>query len=359
VFTAAWGEGFQSDRNGALEIILDEEVVADVGGGVVAPVTRNGSFAFATDDSGKVLFLGGAAAVAGSDSFFGLFMEAESGLRALARRGYDTPIAGLSPFAGFGDLNMNGEGFAVFTARHLAVGPTSSSLWATTAAGELRLVAQANDGLSVPGQTNFAPFTFMPPSLPEFPTVAQQKQIVINEEGRVAFRAQAASIGYGVWSEGRTGELELVAYDGMSVSGANGLQFAGLKGFQSLAMNEEGRLAISARLTGEDQSAILVTSAEAGVLTAVVKSGDVIPVLDQSGAITNKTIATVTNGGKEFLNNKGQILFYATFDDGASGLFVVSIPEPSTSVLALLAIALNTRWRRWRAGNSSDRCFAA
>jgi hypothetical protein len=73
----------------------------------------------------------------------------------------------------------------------------------------------------------------------------------------------------------------------------------------------------------------------------VVKSGDTLPVPDATGSLTPRVVEEVLGQGTDFLNDRGEALFYARFTDGTWGVFVASVPEPRSVMVAALGIAMS------------------
>jgi hypothetical protein len=89
-----------------------------------------------------------------------------------------------------------------------------------------------------------------------------------------------------------------------------------------------------------------------GLLQLIVREGEQLDV-DDGPAVDMRTIASITN---QSLNDRGQVLFWATFTDGSKGLYLsdqVAVPEPNSfSLLLFTAIALCTQTNRRRQGRS-------
>jgi hypothetical protein len=151
------------------------------------------------------------------------------------------------------------------------------------------------------------------------------------------------------------GEPPVVIARTESLAPDSGDEISALEG---LRLNDIGQIAFSARLrdSGTDTAIGLGLWLEdlAGDLRLVAKSGQSIDV-DPGLGIDLRTISSsaFTFGPLGFgireLNDRGELLFSATFTDGTTGLFVVShngVPEPGTSFLSTMAAFVILRRRR-------------
>lgn len=84
-----------------------------------------------------------------------------------------------------------------------------------------------------------------------------------------------------------------------------------------------------------------------GVLTLIVRTGDLFDVSDEPLTPDYRTVTVVSilfestgdeDGTHSPFNGAGQLAFFATFTDGSSRVFVATIPEPAT--LAILGTVL-------------------
>lgn len=109
----------------------------------------------------------------------------------------------------------------------------------------------------------------------------------INADGEVAFQGllipTTGSANSGIWSEGRTGALELVALaDTTPAPGVPGAVFSGFfaGGLPAPILNDDGDVAFIGSLTGGGVTALSnsgIWRQEAGVLELVVRQGDAAP----------------------------------------------------------------------------------
>ena len=81
------------------------------------------------------------------------------------------------------------------------------------------------------------------------------------------------------------------------------------------------------------------------------RDGNLLPVVSEGDLVDGKLVSELSgwqlNQGREFVSGD-QIAVNLRFTDGSSGIYIATIPEPSTFVLTLVAIAglaLATRWR--------------
>lgn len=340
------GSGLLTDRGGDLEIVLPSGTPIKSSSEPLSLVHVSGTQPPVIDDLGRFAFVG-TAGPPGSDipTLSGVFQEMPEGVRLIANRGGVAPVEGSLGFLTFGDLQSNGSGHLTFSAGLGGTNPPVNALWAVNPDGSLRLVASGSPQYPVANGVYFNHFEFEPPRPGQDLLPSRPFNRVINEEGRVAFAARSAVWDDGfcqfcIWSEGRTGELEQIIAAGDPVNGAPGSLFAGANRYDALSMNATGQLAVVASLTGDSSSAVLLADPRTGVLTAVVKSGDVLSVPDATGAVVPRVVERVSSPGTEFLNDRGEVLVYALFTDGTWGLFVASIPEPSTGVATAMVLAL-------------------
>ena len=187
-------------------------------------------------------------------------------------------------------------------------------------------------------------------------------RLVLNSEGKMAFLGRLVGEGvhgsnnHAIWSEGG-GSLDLLARQGSLAPGTNGNFIS----FQSLVFNDAGQAGFLAKLRGSDLSfkknSGIWAQDKSGNLRLIVQKGDLIDVEEGPGtdfrAIQTLLLAEsgVTEDGKSGFNNRGQLAFRAVFTDGTSGIFVsnlVAVPEPSSLVLFILAVAMPTRRRDLR-----------
>ena len=181
----------------------------------------------------------------------------------------------------------------------------------------------------------------------------------IGDGGDVAFLAGltgpgvVSENGLGLWI-GDGSNTELVARTGSQAPGLPaGMVF---QQFDMGLVNARGQVSLIG-LAGDD-SAIpgmrgIWATDPAGVLQLIVKAGDELEVAP--GVFRTVEFLNIgetspdAEGTPTGFNALGQLAFQATFTDGSTGIFVtdrVAIPEPSSVMLLLLAVA--TSWLRRR-----------
>jgi hypothetical protein len=177
----------------------------------------------------------------------------------------------------------------------------------------------------------------------------------MNSHGDVAFVAQVAdptlSGGYagGIWRETRDGPVQLALNlsDYMAPYPGANVPFV-----SQVVMNDAGQLAF---LEQKPSPALWFFDAEAGP-QRVAAVGEQIA-LTIGGMTTTKTIEDIRVGGflasglrpSRYLSNSGDVVFQATFTDNSRAVIVwSSVPEPASSVLAIVSAAGAAVWRRRR-----------
>ena len=256
-------------------------------------------------------------------------------------------------YRGFATPAINGAGQTAFlaTLTGAAVDATNDrGIWseAAGAIGSPALVARTGDAApgTEPG-VNYS--SFIGP--------------VLNGAGQTAFLAtlsgtgvDAATNAVGIWSEaaGAIGSPALIARTGDAAPGTEpGVNYSFLN---RPVLNGAGQTAFFARLIGSgvdstNGSGIWATDPD-GQLTLVIRLGDRFDIDDDPFNEEFRTVASVNifeNTGNEdgrpsSFNDAGQLAFSATFTDGSSGVFVATIPEPtSIALLSLAGLALRQR----------------
>ncbi|MES1213772.1 MAG: choice-of-anchor tandem repeat NxxGxxAF-containing protein [Singulisphaera sp.] len=136
----------------------------------------------------------------------------------------------------------------------------------------------------------------------------------------------------GIWA-GVPGNLHLLLRNGDQL--ADGLNSPlTVTGLNHFIMNHASQIALS---LGDGS---IIGTNQAGEWIIVARPGD--PFQVAPGDV--RTIASLSflqggqsSGGPTPFNDLGQVAFSATFTDGSSGMFVASVPEPATVVLASVA----------------------
>jgi hypothetical protein len=153
---------------------------------------------------------------------------------------------------------------------------------------------------------------------------------------------------------------QVIARTGLPAPGTTPGQVYGRFGSgigMGLRINSFGQVAFGGPVvdstTGQNTGFGIWAQDRNGVLHLVAKNGDTIDVDDGPGtdyrtiysgdyamfALNAGADGGTQGRGPSFFNDRGEVLFYAVFTDGTSGIFVSSVaavPEPSTFVVALM-----------------------
>ena len=192
------------------------------------------------------------------------------------------------------------------------------------------------------------------PGTPDGTTFELFSDVAVNDASQVAFYGNVvgpdvdSTNGVGIWSEGAGNGLALVARTGDPVPGATaGTVFTGFGG--NPVVNDLGQTAIIAFLSGPDvnfrnEIGIYVQDQD-GQLRAIARQGDQIDV-DETDGQDLRTIRDLevdlsygtgtagdVGGSPASLNDRGELVYRATFTDGSAGIIVsrlVAIPEPTS-----------------------------
>jgi len=187
-----------------------------------------------------------------------------------------------------------------------------------------------------------------------------------NEQGEVAFRAIVTGTGIstsndvGLWAT-VGGSLQAIAREGPDGPGpalGAGVIFASVS--NSVGLNDSGQIVFTGTVSGTN----VTTSNDLGlwfwddgVLSNVLREGQLFDVNPDPLVLDQRTISTISfaaggslDSGRGFaLNNDGDFVVTLGFNNSTSGVFVVSVPEPSAGLLPLLAtVALAKRRARKR-----------
>lgn len=281
----------------------------------------------------------------------GLFVDRNEQIDLLATVGDIAPDAGGRSFETFLDVELNSRGDALVVA---SVPPVSSQisgegLWVANADSNLRKVVLT--GEPAPGIEGYLLRTL---SFRTYASGVLYSSSAINDDGRAAFYGWASSdipntpIRRGFWVEDNSHELKLAAAYEEVVPGspeyllsraifADPIIYPG----QFIAFNSEDQLATLAVVESDDLApryALLATNPINGLLSVVLTEGDTVEVANAEGHLEPREITALTLVGNDFFNDRGELLFHASFADGSYGLFVLTVPEPAGAVLAALLL---------------------
>ena len=284
-----------------------------------------------------------------------------NGLELVARTGSQAPglPAGVL-FAGFSNTpSINNAGQTAF--RSLLAGTdvgdgNSEAIWSESGDQGLQMIARTGD----PAPGGAAVFdNFGDPAF--------------NGAGHVAFRGFLTGPGVtdntdeGIWSEGRGDGLELIARAGQQAPDTPaGVEFLRFSSAIVPGLNSSGQTAFLATLTGPgvdfSNNEGLWAEDRSGVLRLIVRKGDQIdldddPLVEELHTVTSLRFQSSFGSGNQDgrmsgFNDRGEVTFYASFNNSDQGVFVssrVAVPEPTTLGLALAILPLVlVRMRRQR-----------
>ncbi len=335
---APGNEGLWRNRTGAWEPVLVRGMPAPGLSGAVFdtdPMQVFGPlFSTATRDDGSIAaqaWVRGRGIDGNNDE--ALWVEKGGGLQMLVREGARVggakgkttfgPATSEPVFGGDGvnlNLAMNDLGAVVFGAV-LRSGKTQwNSVW-TSRGGTPELVARG--GLPISGYGKGDPA----PGLAAGATFGIFQGSAINDDGTIAFQGFADETGSsfaltaGIWWD-EPGTLALVAAEGRPVPGAPGAAYADLT---LEGLTDAGALYFSATLTGPGVAAgndVAVLRATAGGAPVIVlREGDLVEVIDGSGARTERTVATFAFGPG--VETAARAAVDVSFADGSAGVYVI------------------------------------
>jgi hypothetical protein len=306
--------------------------------GVRLPVSQ--VFPGLIDANGHVIV--DAQVTVGSSNYLGLWSETSGSLQPVVIQ--DLYSGGIPDAHSINNATISPNGLLSFD-----VFPTSGPrlLVAQNPDSSLRVVASTQQ--TAPGTTS---------------TFSNLYASQINALGQVAFVANFSGDPFGgpiptsIWAENATG-LHMMTRAGDPAPGASGAIF---EGFEHVQFNDFGDLLFEAYLTqgvagvssSNDQG--LWLHHRNGVLTLIAREGDQLdiapgPATDLRSIFYLDSISSISGlpNQRRMLNNRGEVLFYAEFNNGTSGLFLTGqVPEPSTLTIALIALLSTVNSRRPR-----------
>lgn len=224
--------------------------------------------------------------------------------------------------------------------------PTSGTILArSNQTGVVRSVAVTHVAQQAPGNApsvHFSRLGFEP---------------AINGRGQVAFRGEVAGPGItlanrdGFWAEDLQGFLKLLVQTGMQVPGFDPGTYFEYLFSGSVSFNAMGYAVFSAdiRENGVSKVGYWAANPDTGSLFPIILSGQTIEVHPGDTRIVSSMRIGNDVGQSQFfssggqdglptaLNDNNQAAFRVSFTDGSSGIFVVTIPEPTTLVLVAVA----------------------
>ncbi|TWT77935.1 hypothetical protein Pla123a_17340 [Posidoniimonas polymericola] len=290
-----------------------------------------------------------------------------------------SPAPHSLPMAEFGDMNLffrafpsraviNDAGQVAFhTGVRLSTTPVDEyedfAIWATDSAGVLHPIAERS-ALAPGGGGLVFDYLFEP-------LISNHGDVVFAGDLRTSSPEQIFS-NSGIW-KGRVDEdLVPVALEGQQAPGLPTGAVFGDFGFAaevaleggSFEVNGSGRVAFTARLRISPDADLELGNSPHGIwaedlngeLQLIAHTGGTIDVDPDPAAVDERVIQSIWSLGaingnvsQQYFNDRGQILFTATFTDGTTGVFVsnlVAVPEPAGLALIAAAAGLLRRPRR-------------
>jgi hypothetical protein len=327
--TSANNWGVWSNSSGSLELLARA--------GSQAPGTPSGvnfgvstftpfpAFVGAINDSGHIALWANVTGtgIVGNQSY-GIWQGTSSGLALVTRSGISAAGApvGVNVEIPLGVTALNNAAQVGFAANLTGIGVNSTNnegLFSSGSGSLTLVVRKGSQAAGTPSGVNYLSFS------PSYP--------LLNDNGKIAFRAVLTGNGVdstnnlGIWSQG-SGELALVARTGSHAPGTTGdASFFDLH-FPSL--NSAGQTAFRANLIGGDvdftnDRGIWATD-KSGALTLVARTGDQLEVAPGDvRTLADLDFVTATGNGdgrSSAFNSFGQLVFWASFTDGAQGIIV-------------------------------------
>lgn len=169
--------------------------------------------------------------------------------------------------------------------------------------------------------------------------------VYFNNNGQVAFHSGLGGPGTnssnnaGLWYEDN-GSLKLVAREGDHAHGTNqNVVYDDIS--ERFFINDTGHIAFMSSLTGltvdDSNDHGLWVKQPNGVVSLVIREGDLIDV--NNDPLVND-IREVESLFAPSINNAGQLPMNIGFTDGSSGIFIATIPEPTSIMLFAAAIGI-------------------
>jgi len=337
-------QGVWSNSSGSMQLLYRK--------GDLAPGAGGGVFTEAAVDSfnanGQIAVFGFTDDLVASS---GIWNDASGSLAPVALRGDATPgVAGV--FGGFNSFSFNDNGQTAFSADIFtsidAGGVPSGYLgfgaWSDRSGTLSLILREGDDAIGVgPG------VLFGVPSTP-----------LLNANGQIAFTAKLSGAvttadDSGIWSDA-TGSIRLLVREGDAAAGT-GVAFGDF-GNSEFALNGNGDVAFLGTLVGLGitegvNDTGLWAQDSAGVLQLIARTGDLFDVDDSAGTDLRQIVAIdfmgQTNGESGLpigFNDANQVAFWLGFSDNSEGIFVSTVPEPSSLALLSLGGLLIARRRR-------------
>ena len=308
------GQGIYKGNGGALTTIFDTTQDPTFWGGFLNTPVIN--------DSGTVAFS------ARRSGVWGIYQGDGSGLTTVALP--------PSPFGDYGSPQIANDGtvyFAVSTVNTVAihsnpVGLADPIFSASTASSSAYLIPSVSDNGTI---------AFITGGLKDIPHGAYR--IDDNSAGSVTPISQLSNLAFNYQSvavndAGLVGLVGTISFSNQGVYLGNGTDFltvadrnGAFDGFGSISLNNLGQFAFSATLD----------SGFSGIFRGADPAAD--KVIQTGDALDGSTVKMIEFGSSAF-NDRGQVAFYAELTDGRRGVYVATVPEASSLLLASLGIPL-------------------
>ncbi len=292
-----------------------------------------------------------------TQSRYGVWSETGGALSLVTRSGSPAPGTPVGVvFTDYSDPRINNAGDTLFKGYLSGPGLTvdnDSGIWLKRSGSELELVMR--EGSQAPGTAPGVNFSYLFDTRP-----------LMGGPGIVSIDAPLR--GTGVDSTNDTGawlmdgsELELLAREGDQAIGLpDGVLFGDSPRIMDL--NAGGLAILASSLTGAgvtsaNDQAFWVRDTD-GALEPFLREGDQVEI--RPGVVKtfrNFEVYTLSGGQdglERALNDQGEFVFYAHFTDGTQGLFIATVPEPSSMVIALFGALLLRRRIRGRRSHPNE-----
>jgi len=313
---------FRRGGGNGLELVVREGDAA--GMPIGANLSGFNSFSLSLNGAGEIAFIGFLTGPGiNFDNNIGIFSESGgNGLKLIARTGDNAPGTQNGVyFNTFTTPVLNGAGQIAFRSSLAGVGVDDSDgginnntgIFSEGGGNGLQLIARAGDNApGTPIGVNFTSFS----------------NDVLNDAGEMAFCGGLRGPGVddsnddGIFSEGGGNGLQLIARSGDNAPGTpSGVVF---NSFSSPVLNGGGQIAFTCRLTGTgvdfSNDRGIWAQDLSGSLTLIAREGDLLDVNSDPSIDDIRTISGL--GFSDGFNDRGQLVFLATFTDGTIGVFV-------------------------------------
>lgn len=273
-----------------------------------------------------------------SDGTNGVWASSERGIEPIALDGQLGPDGTIITSPTFGGRDSDHLLISGFMSTNSGIQP-GYLFYSGTTKDDLKLVLRP-DG-PVPGAPG-AHWTFAGPHDHPAALINRSDEVALMEP----FQAQSGDYRKGIWLGSSPADMHLIAVEGANAPGAGAttkyFSFGTIGFWCGLRLNEAGQLAFQSLLSddGQTPSGTGVFAYDPSVGTFLVtRTGDEIE-------FAPGVIKTVNSASVVDLNNSDQLLLWASFTDGSSGIFEATVPEPAGCALLIILNAALWRFRR-------------